>query len=1046
MKKRLYIVWLLAVGCWLSAGQAWGAAITMADLPYLCDFEDDAENANWVLNPKINEINTTNAWVIGKAVSYTGGEKSLYVSDDGGVTNTYAATNNVLLAYRDITLEAGEYDVAYDWIGMGNAKKGYLKVVFANRPTTSIRCGNNEMPDWVGKAMQLTDNLDSLNNSAVWRHVQARISIPNVTYANKTTTRLFFVWFNTEATKDDALTTVAIDNFQLAKAPDNDDYPSNIRVTTTLGVSEISWEAESDMFEVLYRKRGDEEFTTETVNEKKISLTGVDYGAYEFWICSINENGKSAYTVFPTVYLYETDCFDALNMHNAEFEYGTWQHVTGKVVDGHERIDYGPDDIRSRHTTHFDQTEIDPRTVYYEDGQRYALNTVPSGEFGSVRLGNWNKGSEYESMTFRYTVESSSMAVLLIKYAIVLENPPHPADEQPRFTLDVFDEEGNSIDTKCAHVDFHSPTSEEWEDPEVQALWHRNIWAAGNNAVVMWQDWKTIGISVDDYVGQTLTIKLTSYDCDQNGHFGYAYFMLNCVRSDVDGLPWGEGSSTRMFTAPEGFDYAWFNRTDVQLSDTIDNTDPAYSPYITENGRYFYVQESDTNTYLCHVTYPTNPECGYWFDASAKPHNPKAEMELLWDPENCQNGYLWWNRCHVMLTNQLTGEIEHRYDKQLESCFLIMEDGTEVPIGYEDGGTLVPMPDSGGTVRYGIGTAIFVYNTLFADTAWYEFNIPAIEAKEMHQYDTICRGESVIFPLESREKLTEPGVYADSLVSSVTGCDSVVLFHLHVHEPKQAVAYDTICIGGRYAFGGRTLTAPGVYTGLYMSQETGCDSILTLRLFQAPSPKVALREQQLCADQPLLFAVENSLYVDRMHIRIDNVIDSTAWLRREDGEVVVKLTNHDVGYHNVYVQFTEPWCETVWSDTLQFGMSLASNLIELHWNDMLTFLSPDYNGGLTFQSYQWYKEGEEIPGATQSYYYDPAMQPDTHYTVRVTMADGSEAWVCTFTPWDVDPNNANRQGMDNPATVVQARKILRNGRLMIICNGKEYSAQGQLIQ
>lgn len=1041
MLKKLYIGFLLAIASCLPAVNAWSAAITTNDLPYFCDFEDDTENANWTLNPAVNTITTENRWVIGSAKAYTGGTKSLYVSRDGGATSKYAATNNVMIAYRDITLEAGDYDVAYDWIGTGNKTKGYLKVVFANRPTSGIKClGNNVEPDWVGSAVQLMGNNTSLVDGDAWRHVQARVSIP-VALQNKTTTRLFFVWVNTDVTKVDTLTSIAIDNFQLAKAPVNEDYPNNIHVTTVLGVSDVSWDAQSDTFEVKYRKKGEEEFTTVKVYERKITLTNVEYGAYEFWICSINDAGQSAYTIFPTVYLYETDCFDALNMYNATFEYGIWHYYNNqgvvKEIQGNERVDFGPTDIRSRHTTHFDTLEVDPRTVIKQGKDTIAcLRTVPKGEFGSVRLGNWAINSEYESVSFQYPVESNSTAVLLIHYAIVLENPDHPATEQPRFTLDVYDEEGNSIDTKCATVDFHAPTPKEWEDPEVRAIWHQSTWYGNtgntNNHDVTWQDWKTIGISVEDYVGQTLTIKFTSYDCDQSGHFGYAYFMLNCARSDVDGLPWGEGSTTRMFTAPDGFDYAWFNRTDKLFKDTL------------SEDRFFYVQEADTNTYLCHATYPTNPECGFWFDASAKPHNTKAELELKWEPKDCQNGYRWWNRCHIMLTNQLTGEIEHRYDKHLETCFMILEDGTEIPIGYVEEGTYVPMPASGGKVRYGVRTGIFVNDQLYADTAWFELIIPEIEPLETHMYDTICRGESVVFPFGSKTKYTDPGTYYDSLLSVITGCDSVILFHLHVHEPKMATAYDTICLGSKYKFGERTVDIPGTYTGLFMSQETGCDSIVTLKLFQAPKPKVTLREHQLCADQPLLFAVENSIYVDSMHIRIEQMVDSTEWLHREDAEVKVLLSNHDVGYHYAIVRCHLPWCETVWTDTLQFGLSLANNLIELHWTDLLTFLAPEVNGGLSFQSYQWYQEGEEIPGATKSYYYDPNMKMDTEYSVRVIMADGSEAWVCPFTPWDVDPKNRSSQGLDNAQTT-KAQKILRNGQLLIMCNGQVFDAQGRKI-
>ena len=1044
MKNRLYIL-LLMIGCLACVATSQAEPIKMADLPYLCDFEDKWENRNWVLNPSIETITTTNAWAIGSAAAYTG-KQSMYVSQDGGQTQSYASTNNVLLAYRDITLEAGDYDVAYDWMGTGNGAKGYLKVVYANRPDNGLKClGNSAEPTWVANALQLTGSYTRLEGNDSWGHVQARISIP-VAQANKTTTRLLFIWVNTDVTVKDSVTSVAIDNFQLAKASPND-YPENIHVTTYLGTTTVTWDGSSERYEVMYRQRGKNEFESVDATGNSVTLHNVEYGAYEFWICGINGEDKTIYTVFPTVYLYETDCFDALNMYNAEFEYGGWKYLrtTGleKTIKGTERVDYGPQDVRSRHTTHFDRTEVDPRTVIKQGNDTIAcLKTVPNGEFGSVRLGNWATGSEYESMTFHYTVESSSMAVLLIHYAMVLENPDHSAESQPRFTLDVLDEDTVPIDTKCASVDFHAPAPKEWEDPEVKALWHVNNWvgnasgSSSNSHVINWQDWKTIGISVEDYVGKTLTIKLTSYDCDQGGHFGYAYFMLNCVRSDVDGLPWGEFSTTRMFTAPEGFDYAWFDRRDTEFKDTINNTDESYSPYIREGGRYLYVLESDTNTYMCHVTYPTNAECGYWFDASGKPHTPKAELKLQWEPKDCKNGYRYWNRCHVLLTNQLTGEEEHRYDKQLDNCFIILPDGTEEAIGYDEEGVFVPMSQEGGTVRYGIRTVIYVNDELFEDTEWYELTIPAIGPLETHLYDSICLGQSVLFPENSRYKRSEPGIYYDSLYSLVTGCDSVVMLHLFVHQPIEVTVFDTICPGSTYTFAGKDCTLPGVYKGLFTSEVTHCDSLVTLQLHVAPTPSVKLLSEQLCSDAPLTYILSDGFYVDSMRIRIEDRLDTCAYMRRDDAQMLINLRNKDIGTHTSIVQWTMPWCETVWTDTLSFGVSLSSNVVELHFEDMLVFYSADYNGGLEVVSYQWYRNGELIPGATKSYYQEDGLDVNAEYTIRVTLADGSETWVCPFVPATLDVELLGPPDR-------QTYKVLRNGQLIIICRGREYDLLGR---
>ena len=169
---------LVVVSCWLSVMRAYGAAITMADLPYLYDFENEAENQNWVLNPSVNTITTDNRWVIGSAVAYTG-DNSMYVSQDGGLSNTYASTNNVLLAYRDITLEAGDYDIAYDWMGLGNKTKGYLKIVYANRPNSGLKClGNSVEPTWVATSVQLMGDNERLVDGDAWQTFDGEITLP----------------------------------------------------------------------------------------------------------------------------------------------------------------------------------------------------------------------------------------------------------------------------------------------------------------------------------------------------------------------------------------------------------------------------------------------------------------------------------------------------------------------------------------------------------------------------------------------------------------------------------------------------------------------------------------------------------------------------------------------------------------------------------------------------------------------------------------------------------------------------------------------------
>lgn len=954
--------------------------ITTADLPYLCDFEDDAENANWVLNPGIEQIITTNAWTINTATAYTG-EKALYVSCDAGVTDSFANTNNVLIAYRDVSLERGNYDIAFDWIGMGNKGDGYLKVVFESRSTNSIVClGNSVEPSWVSYAVSCMGSNTRLNGFDSWQHVQVSVNIPRA-LANADDTRLLFVWVNSSAAAGQS---VAIDNVQLAKASVNG-YPDNIHVVTQLNTSTISWNGAADSYEILYRKKGDSAFTSVKSDSAEVVLNRAEFGAYEFWICGINGTDKTVYTIFPKVFLYETDCFDILNMYNATFEYGKWDKRKGKTIEGNIKVDFDADDVRSRHTTHYDTTEIDPRTITRVGKQTIGLRTVPVGEMGSVRLGNWNTGSEYESITFRYEVESEISALLLLKYAIVLENPDHDADDQPRFTLEIHDQNGNQVEPICGAADFHAPTSTEWADPEIKSLWHE---ATGTGSVsVHWQDWRVVGINLEKYVGQELYITFTSYDCDQGGHYGYAYFTLRCSRTDVDGLPWGTDAQTQMFTAPDGFNYAWFNVLDTLFRDTI----------TTE--RYFPVNAMDTNKYVCHATYPTNDQCGFELYATAKPHNPLAEIQWQWTPQNCQNGFVLYNASHIGLTNQITGEVEHDYSQRINYCRWTLPDGRVVSDSLWYQGHKVSVSNLGDTLTYRLWTGVYVNDSLFQDSTELTIHIPAIGRIDNVVDTTICEGMQVEFPVGSGNMYMEQGEYVDNQISTITGCDSVTTLHLQVIPSKRVVVYDTICAEATYSFANRLLRKTGTYVDTLSAYSTGCDSIITLYLTCAERPVVFASQSEICGgvlggDQ-LVFTALHSEWVDSFKVVVPGQGEFVFPGRQADMQLSVAPTDVRAGRYTAQVLSYMSWCDT-YVDTCSFAINLSNSIVEPALGEMFIIRNADFNDNYHIVSYQWYKDGLAIVGATDAAYYEQGMSSDAQYSVAVVLEDGTSLWICPF--------------------------------------------------
>lgn len=110
--------------------------VNVADIPYLCDFEDPSENEAWTF------VNTsTNQWHVGSGVSH-GGTNALYVSDDNGVNNAYDSNStSTAWAYRDIQVnpDLSDYVISFDFRGMGEIWAGlnydYARV-FVGPPAT----------------------------------------------------------------------------------------------------------------------------------------------------------------------------------------------------------------------------------------------------------------------------------------------------------------------------------------------------------------------------------------------------------------------------------------------------------------------------------------------------------------------------------------------------------------------------------------------------------------------------------------------------------------------------------------------------------------------------------------------------------------------------------------------------------------------------------------------------------------------------------------------------------------------------------------------
>ena len=87
------------------------------------------------------------------------------------------------------------------------------------------------------------------------------------------------------------------------------------------------------------------------------------------------------------------------------------------------------------------------------------------------------------------------------------------------------------------------------------------------------------------------------------------------------------------------------------------------------------------------------------------------------------------------------------------------------------------------------------------------------------------------------------GMQTRKLTSLVTGCDSVVDYHLSVSTGYMAIDGATVCTGDLpYTWEGYTFTKAGTKTQILRSVSTGCDSVVTFTLEVRQSPETTVKD------------------------------------------------------------------------------------------------------------------------------------------------------------------------------------------------------------
>ncbi len=234
---------------------------------------------------------------------------------------------------------------------------------------------------------------------------------------------------------------------------------------------------------------------------------------------------------------------------NADFELNSfvnWNATTGWCCPVNSTV---PGIVAGRHTI-MTGPGTDPNT-------NGAVTVVAPGGQYSARLGNDNIGAEAEQLSYQINVDTSN-ALFIYRYAVVLEDPNHTPQEQPRFEIRVYDQNGLAVG--CGTYNVYASAGIPGFVTIVNSF----------GSTIHYKDWTTVGIDLSPYIGQMVTIEFSTGDCALGGHFGYAY--VDCYCSPLKILTdFCSGANATTLTAPIGFEsYAW-NTGDTTQSITVVN-------------------------------------------------------------------------------------------------------------------------------------------------------------------------------------------------------------------------------------------------------------------------------------------------------------------------------------------------------------------------------------------------------------------------------------------------------------------------------------------
>ena len=273
-------------------------------------------------------------------------------------------------------------------------------------------------------------------------------------------------------------------------------------------------------------------------------------------------------------------------------------------------------------------------------------------------------------------------------------------------------------------------------------------------------------------------------------------------------------------------------------------------------------------------------------------------------------------------------------------------------------------------------------------------------------------------------------------------CDSVVITGVE-YGRESSSSYDLVARDG-YELNGSWYTAPyQEVTWVAGKNAQRCDSLVTCRLriitcLDMNIPNNA-EQQHVCPgdrfDLPYNYFKGD---IGETHFIFGN---KDVIVTPSQGYISLPTNDMKPGIYQAKITVQDTICDQTLEFPIDFTVFYPSDIFKYKFNNVLAVYNKANNGGYDFVAYQWYRNGEPIPGATESVYHteEPFTLGDTYF-VMLTRADGLVLPSCPQTI-EIVPNYELDQNQ-----APQARKQMINQRLYIYIEDRVYDSHGQRIK